>query len=250
MSKFRALTPITGIQHFDQTFTFDATQRGVMGAIVPAVDPYWGGAEFIYVYFSGIVREKGVCLIQPVFDAILNRYRYEAAEVANTANLAQFVGVALLPAVAGQYGWLQISGITPVNSNAAVAVAASVGIAAVGQAGANTAGKQLVGARVVAASTTTAVKAVQSGPLGVGVAGSTNFMVNNTDGWFVGGYVSGTGIAAGAKVTAIDTQEQIVTVSAANTAVVSGNVTFTYNNATVFYNVVLLGRPFAQGAIT
>ncbi len=249
MSKYRVLNTLVGIQHIDQTVQTapDTVQRlPSMGAVMAAVDPYWGGGEFIYVRAGGTIREKGLCMITPAFDSASNQWRYNAVEVSNTANMGQMLGVAVLPMTVGQFGWLQISGMTPVNCNAAVAADTPFGIAAAGQGGANTAGKQVLSARIVGASTITSVKASQGG----GVTGGFTFRVKDTDGWFVGGYVSGTGIAAGAKVTAIDTAEQLVTVSAANTAAVTGNVTFTYNNATIFYNVALLNRCFAQGAIT
>jgi hypothetical protein len=41
-----------------------------------------------------------------------------------------------------------------------------------------------------------------------------------------------------------------VTASVANSADIAGTVTLTYNNGTIFYNVVHFNRPFAQGAIT
>jgi hypothetical protein len=249
MSKYRILNTLMGIQHIDQTIGSvpDTTQRlPSMGAILGAVDPYWGGGEFMYVRFGGTVREKGLCVVTPTYDATSKSWFFTAVEVGNTANLGQMVGVAVLPAAVGQFGWLQISGMTPVNCAAAVAADTSFGIGAAGQGGAVAAGKQILSARIAGASTITSVK-VATAP---GVVGGFSFSVANTDGWFVGGYVSGTGVGAAAKVTAIDTAEQIVTVSVANTAAVTGNVTFTYNNGAIYYNVAHLQRPFAQGAIT
>ncbi len=52
------------------------------------------------------------------------------------------------------------------------------------------------------------------------------------------------------RVTDIDPSGTLVTLSVATTAAVNGTVTGTYNNATIFYNVAHLNRPFAQGAIT
>ena len=57
-------------------------------------------------------------------------------------------------------------------------------------------------------------------------------------------------IAAGTTVSSIDPSGRFVTLSAVTTAAVAGTVTATYNNATVFYNVAHINRPFAQGAIT
>jgi len=249
MSKYRILGSLVGIQHIDQTIGSvpDPKQSlPLMGGILPAVDPYWGGGEFMYVRFGGTVREKGLCVVTPTFDATSRTWLYTAVEAGIAAGQGQMLGVAVLPATVGTFGWIQIAGLTPVNSNAAVAADTTFGIAAVGQGGANVAGRQVLNARVAGASTQTSVKASNGG----GVAGGFTFRVANTDGWFVGGFVSGPGIGAAAKVTAIDTAEQLVTVSAANTAIVTGNITFTYNNAVVFFNVAMLQRPFAQGAIT
>jgi uncharacterized low-complexity protein len=254
MSKYRILSTLVGIQHIDQTTasTPDTTFRMPRnGSILPAWDPYWGGGEFLYCRFSAAVRAKALVQFAPVFDSALNRWIFEAAEAANTANSGRSVGVAVQPVTgAGLYGWVQIEGVTPVNSSAALAADVTFGITATGQVGANSAGKQIQGARTIGVSTAISVKAAQGSLGNVGQTGSNLIQVTNTDGWFLGGYVSGTGIAAGAVVTAIDINEQLVTLSLANTATVTGNVTFTYNNGTVFFNVITLNRPNVQGAIT
>jgi hypothetical protein len=74
--------------------------------------------------------------------------------------------------------------------------------------------------------------------------------VNNIDGWFVGGFISGTGIPASTTITAIDSGAMMVTLSANATIGGSATATVTYNNGTIHYNVAHLNRPFAQGAIT
>jgi hypothetical protein len=145
----------------------------------------------------------------------------------------------------GDYGWVQISGITPVNCQASVAADTTFGIAAAGQGGANGAGKQVLNARVLVAAAATVVKA-NCITTGLSIA----LQVPNSDGWFVGAYLSGTGIAGGATVVSISPDGRTVTMSAASTAAISGSITATYNNATVFYNVAHINRPFAQGAIT
>ncbi len=255
MSKYRVLNAsLIGVQHIDQCTAPDATSRlPHSGGVIPAVDPYWDGGEFIYAFFTAAVRAKGLVQFAPAFDATNKRWRFEAAELANTANLGRPVGVAVMPAAANTYGWVQVTGLTPVNSNAAVAASTAIGVAATGQAGANSAGKQILNALTSATATSSAltvVKASISSAYQAGMTGSTLIAVTNTDGWFVGGYVSGTGIAAGATVVAIDTAEQIVTLSAVNTAAVTGDITFTYNNGTVYFNVIVLDRPLLQGAIT
>jgi uncharacterized protein YraI len=81
-------------------------------------------------------------------------------------------------------------------------------------------------------------------------SGSTKLNISGADGWFIGAYLSGTGIAALTIVSDIDPSGTQVTLSVATTAAVNGTVTATYNNATIFYNIAHINRPFAQGAIT
>lgn len=245
MSKYISVPAVAGIPQITQSFDDDATKRATLGLIVTAVDQYWGGGEFIYCNFASTVRNKGLVTITPTFDSANNRWLFTAVEVANTANLGRMLGVAVMSAASGEYGWVQISGMTPVNCQAAVAADTTFGIAAAGQGGANSAGKQVLSARIHGASTITVAKTATKG-----VIGGDTIQVNNTDGWFVGGYLSGTGIGAAAIITSISTDEKTVGVSVVNSAAVTGSITCTYNNGTIFYNVALLNRPFAQGAIT
>lgn len=214
------------------------------GIVAQAVDPWWGGGEMVWGRANGAIRAMGLCVLLPVFTT--NAFRYDATEVPNTANLGRTLCVAQQAMVAGDFGWFQISGITPVDCQAAVAVDTSWGIAAAGQGGANSAGKQVLNSRIVQASTATVVKTgcVVKGP----AVGALQIVVPNSDGWFPGVFLSGTGIAALTRVTSIDSSGRIVTISVATTAQV-GSVTATYNNATIFYNVAHLNRAFAQGRI-
>lgn len=216
------------------------------GLILSGIDNYWGGGEFIYARASATIRAFGLCTLLPVFDAALARLRYDAAEVANTANLGQSLCVSQQVMTTGQYAWFMLTGSTPINGTATVAAGTTVGIAAAGQIGANTAGKQVLGARSIIAATNTVAK--------VGCqAGSGVLVLNvpNSDGWFVGAFLSGTGIAAATTVTSIDVSGRFVTLSLATTVAINGGtITATYNNATIFYNVVHINRPTAQGAIT
>lgn len=220
------------------------------GIFVTAVDPWWGAGEFIYGYANGTIREMGLCVMTPSFQAaagtnyLANQWRWDMTEVANTANQGRPLCVALQPMVAGQLGWFLVAGICPVNSNAAVA-AGAIGIAAAGQAGANSAGKQILDGVSLASSANTVAKANCTG-----LIGSFQIQVPSSDGWFPGVFLSGTGVAAASKVVSVDGSGRFVTVNNALTANVAGTVTATYNNATIFYNVVHLMRGFAQGAIT
>lgn len=221
----------------------DTTPRMRTGFIADFVDPYWGGMQIMYGYASGSIRQYGLCTF--LATAQTGGLRIEMSEVPNTANLAVPVCVAMTSMTVGQFGWFVLVGVTPINSNASVAANTSVGIAAAGQAGANSAGKQLVGARNSLAATTTVAKANCTA-----LSGNLTLTVSNSEGWFIGAYLSGTGIAAGTTVVQIDPSGTQVTLSLATTAQVNGTVTATYNNATVFYNVVALNNAFAQGAIT
>ena len=221
----------------------DATSRHTSGLIVNAVDPYWGGGEFIYGKAGAAIRQFGVCVITPAVAS--GAVSYVATEAPNTANLGRMLAIAQVAMDSGDFGWFQIGGVTPVNCQAAVSADTTFGIAAAGQGGANSAGKQILNARVVIASTATVAKAGS-----VANAASYQLIVPNADGWFQGIYLSGTGIAAGATVTDIAPDGRTVTMSAVTTAAVSGTVTGTYNNATVYYNVAHINRPTAQGAIT
>ena len=224
----------------------DSTVRMGQGILMQAQDPWWGGGEFVWARATAAIRAQGLCTLTPVFDSALQSWRYDATEVPNTANLGRPLCVAMGSfSGAGVYGWFMIAGVTPVNCSANVAADTTFGITAAGQAGANSAGKQILNARVMAPGTTTVAKA------GCVAANGTNVLqVPNSDGWFVGVFLSGTGVAAGTVITSIDPSGRFVGLSANTTAQVNGTVTATYNNATIHFNVAHLNRPFAQGAIT
>lgn len=224
------------------------------GLIVSAEDPVWGPGEFIFAKANGTIRLRGLCSLIPVWNATNRNYDWNATEVPNTANLGKMLAVcvseqgsvgAVNALTVGQFGWFQVSGLTPINGTASVAADTALGITAAGQVGANSAGKQLLNARVVTPATNTVVIAAVAG-----ASGANTIQLANVDGLFVGGYVAGTGVGAAAIIQAIDRVENVITVSVVNSAAVTGNVTQTANNATIFYNVVELNRSFAQGAIT
>lgn len=240
---YAPLDMLAGAQQINFVYDVDTTQRHPTGLIVTAIDSYWGPGEFMYARANGSVRQCGLCVLTPALAS--NTLRYEATEVPNTANLGRTLAVAMSDMASGEFGWFCVGGLTPVNCNASVAADTTFGIAAAGQGGANSAGKQILNSRVMLAATTTVVKTGCTG-----VNGQNTINIPNAEGWFRGIYVSGTGIAAGATVTGVSPDGRTATLSANNTAAVTGSVTGTYNNATVFYNVAHVNRPFAQGAIT
>lgn len=234
-----------GTQSIQSLNAVDTTQRHPLGFMVDAYDPYWGPGRFIYAVAGGTINQFGVCALSSVYNSTTKRWDLTANHVANTANLGTSVGVAMLAATVGQFMWIMLQGVTPIKSGASVAADTAFGITAAGTVGANSAGKQILNARIQAAATTTVAKANC-----VGVSGASVIQVPDSDGWFVGAYLSGTGVGTNAVVTAIATDGRSVTVSVVNSAAISGTVTATYNNATIFYNVAALFQPFAQGAIT
>lgn len=228
-----------------QGLALDTVPKHQPGMILTMTDEHWGPGEFIYAKANGTIRNLGLCVFTPTFNATTRTWDLNATEVPNTANLGRMLGVALVGMTAATWGWFQISGIVPVNCSASVAADTTFGITAAGQGGANSAGKQILNARIVAPGSTTVAKSNCSG-----TSGSFQIQVPNSNGWFVGAYLSGTGVGTNALITAIDPSGRFVTVNVANSALINGTVTATYNNATIFYNVAHLNRPFAQGAIT
>lgn len=239
---FSLLNPIVGTQPITYGSLPDTTARMKTGSIVSAYDPYWGGAEFVYARATSTIAQFALCVMTPAL--VSGVYIHTAVAVANTANLGRSVYVACTAMTTGQYGWFQATGLVPINGTADVAAATAFGITAAGQIGANTAGKQILNGIVILPSTTTVAKTNVST-----IVGSTQLQVGDSNGWFYGAYLSGTGIAATTTVTDISPDGRTVTISLATTAA-TGTVTATYNNATVYYNLCYIDRPFAQGAIT
>lgn len=220
----------------------DTTQRHVTGIMADVVDPYYGGAEVVYVKANGTIRMGGLVVLTHAL--VSGAYVALATEVPNTANLGRPVYVAMTSMTTGQFGFVMQSGLAPVNSTSSIAADTAIGIVAAGQGGTVAAGKSILGSRVIAPATTTVAKT------GVANNGSLTLAISGSDGWFIGAYLSGTGIAATTTVVDIDPSGTQVTLSLATTAAVNGTVTATYNNATVYYNLTHLNRPQAQGPIT
>lgn len=223
-----------------------AGQTPVAGTIVAAADRVWGGGEFIWARANGAIPLRQMVSLLPVWDTGSRTYLWNATAIANTANLGRMVGVAVAEGAlaAGDYAWFLVSGVAPVSGTATVAADTAFGLTGAGQVGANSAGRQILNARVVTAATNTVVK------VGTGDSGSNIINVPDTDGLFVGGFLSGTGVGASAVIAAIDPLGKWIRASVNNSAAIAGNVTQTANNGVIFYNIVHLNRSFAQGAIT
>jgi hypothetical protein len=243
--RFAPIEPYAGVRPIQNFFNpaDDTAQSMPQGVVIKAHDPYWGAGEFIYVRANGAIRNLGFVVITPVFDSGTGRWRYNATEVPNTANLGRQLGVAMRAMESGEFGWACVGGIIPANCSANVAADTAFGITAAGQCGAISNGKQVLNARVVAPATTTVVKTGQL------FGGSVRVLVPNIDGWFVGGFISGTGVPASTTIASINPSANEITLSAAATVAGSTSLTVTYNNSTIHYNVVHLNRPFAQGQV-
>lgn len=226
------------------------------GAIVAGFDNYFGGVEFQYCFFNSAVPPWTPVTIKHSTALVAGRIVPVASAVANTANQARPLGVAIANMAAGQYGWVAVYGLVPVLSTASVAADAALGITGAGTLGATSAGKEIENLVGVLPATTTVVKnclLTANSPI-VRVTGN-----NTIDGLFIGAAVAGVGIPAGAVVQTLDPDGTRFSMSAgpgvggavAN-ATASGGVavTATYNDGTNFYNVVSINRPFCQGRIT
>lgn len=235
--------PQLGTMPVGNFFQPDNVQRHKLGATLAVVDPYYGGQELIYLQIAASTALN-------VGHAVTWDSANQIVALPNTAN--QGVPVALaLNAVASstsvQYGWFLIEGQALAWSSASVAAAAAIGIVAAGQLGANSAGKQILNVRVAAAATTTVAKTNTQTTNGSPTIRTTQ---SGTDGWFVGMALSGTGIPASTVITAIDPDNRTVTMNNNATATGSVTVTGTRNDGTNFWNLVVIDRPFSQGAIT
>lgn len=223
----------------------DDTKRFELGQIVTGVDAFFGGGEFVYCIATGTIGALGLVTVTAGYSSTLKQWIWRATPCPDTANLGQSVGVATTSAAENDYLFVQIAGITPVNCDANVADNNPIGVAATGQGGALTAGKQILNCRTCGASSTTVAKTNCTN-----LKGSLELTVQDSHGWFIGCYLSGTGVASGATVADISPDGKTVTMSAVSTAAITGTVTGTYNNSTIFYNLVMINRPFLQGQIS
>ena len=250
--------PLVGDQAFSNSSALSVEVASATSGYVPLIpvgsirtfnDPFWGGLECIRLSIpvSTVVQVGQLSTITNTFGFV---------SVPNTTLLGQSVAFAgvNIPSNATfvQYAWFVIAGRYPVYAGASVAADTAFGITAAGQTGAVAAGKQILNARVQAAATTTVIKANTSTQ-----NGSSLLKVSNSDGWFVGVALTGTGIPASTSVGAIDPTGTVVSMvqtgtTTAQLATATGavSVTGTYNDATKFWNVATFNRPTAQGQIT
>lgn len=234
---------VVGIPQISSVLVADSTQRLPTGTLITATDTYWGTGEFIYGYAISAIRQYGICVTA---NSLQNgSYRTQMFEAATTGLSGRPICVAMAALAAGQFGWFCVTGLVPVNGAVQLTPSDNIGATTVGQIGVATAGRQLLNASFAFTSTATSVKAGCTG-----IAGQSVINIPNGEGWFSGVYLSGTGIGTGATVVSITPDQKQAVVSVVNSAAVSGNITATYNNGTVFYTGLTLNRPFLQGQIT
>lgn len=238
---YSAISALAGTQPFNDWFTPDTTQRQVLGTVVDAVDPYWGWGQFLYVKSNATLAKGNFCIWDD---------SYVATALPNTANQGFPTGVCVAGALtAGQFGWLQIAGLSVYATTATVAADAAVGLTGAGTVGAVTAGKQILNCRNRRSATATITWTANT-------YNGTNVLLvpKGYDGAFLGMALSGTGIGASAVVAGLDpdgkriyTGTAIGTLSGANsTATGSTTVTGTYTG----YGAGQLMYPSAQGQIS
>jgi hypothetical protein len=223
-----------------------------VGTIVDFNDPYYGSGKAIRLCIpknTTAIKVGTLAIYSAATNAgKLSNYSYVIAPV--TANQSRPVAVSInaIPnnASYAQYAWFAIGGTLPVWMLAATAITDKVFISATAGAGfvTTTAGRQVVGMTPVVASTGTVVKA------GTGASGAYTIKVSNTDGLFVGQVGSGTGVGTSTIITALSSDGTTVTVSVANSAAVTGNVTFTNNDSTNYFPICQFMFPFYQGNAT
>lgn len=111
---YRIIDGYVGFQNIADT---DTVQRHPLGQVVSAVDPVYGGGEFIYL--------KGVA--STVIGSLVNYDQFLATTTLAPATGGKGpVAVAMSANVASQYGWYQIGGCAAVKAPNAMVPGAEV----------------------------------------------------------------------------------------------------------------------------
>lgn len=237
---FSPVTPVAGVQPFNDWFAPDTTQRQQLGLRVVAVDPFWGLGTFMYIKSADAILKGSLVM----FDE-----SYNGALLPSTALQGFPFGVAMAPMASGTYGWIQLEGRAVYKTNATVAADTAIAVAAAGIAGTLAAGKQLVNVRnrIAATGTKTFTANTQNGT-------NVLFCPSGYDGAFLGMALSGTGIPASTVIAGLDPDgKRIYTGSAIGTfgdknSTATGQITLT--GTYTGYGSGVINNPFAQGAIT
>ncbi len=209
------------------------------GFIARAQDVVWGPGEFVFQRAGAGIRIAGLCQSLPVWDATNKVFTYNMIESTATANAGRsyYIYMGNTALTTGQYGWFMTTGRYPVNGTSTIAADTKAGHNGAGQLTADAATFGIEGAMVVTPATQTVTAAAISG-----ILGSNQIFLSSTAGFFPGVYVSGTGVGAAAIVSFVDPLGRYILVTVVNSAAVTGTITATYNNATIFYNVLDCNR--------
>lgn len=245
---YAPLNSFLGAQPFGNWFAPDTTQRHPIGSVVPAVDPFWGYAEFVYGKAGGTIAAFQMAQ----FGITISGSSTVHAMIVhpNTANTGRPVFIAMNSMTSGQFGWFaRVATLTPIAATNSIAADTAFAIVAAGNAGTLANGKQIVNAHNQLPSSQTVVKAntlTQNGS-------ATLVTAMGYDGWFLGMALSGTGIPASTVVAKLDPDGRTVyTGSAIGTvgdknATASGSVSVT--GTATGYILATVANPFVQGQI-
>lgn len=219
MTSASAAYPLVGHQPISNFLIPDTVQSHKLGTIMGYSDPHFGGGEAIYLQApASVALSVGSCVTYSLANAFVSSLVVN--DNSNAGSPVAFAINAVASSASAQYYWAAISGSFPAHAASDVAAGAGVGIAGTGQVGALAAGKALGNIGSVGAFATTVAKTNTQV-----TNGSKVLKVTNTDGWWVGLTVSGTGIPASSEITVIDSDNRTVTMS--ETATASGVVTVT-----------------------
>src|SRR6185369_12772892 len=123
---FSPVTPVAGVQPFNDWFAPDTTQRQQLGLRVVAVDPFWGLGTFMYIKSNDAILKGSLVMWDE---------SYNGALLPSTALQGFPFGVAMAPMASGTYGWVQLEGRAVYKTNATVAADTAIAVAAAGIAG-------------------------------------------------------------------------------------------------------------------
>ena len=254
-------TDLVGLQPADSFFLPDLIRRSNPGTIIQYSDKYWGGGELVYLRAAGTIAAFHWCTLSrvlttytaansPFTDGSAGTVSEMTATVMATAGVgsSQPLAISMSDLTVGQYGWFFIAGSVP----AAAQVSGVVGLINGDSTGPGRHSYVAINGRQILSAVNNQALAVGPAKTAIrGRPGASFITVSNTDGWFKGITLAGTGIGTNAKITAIEPGGQKVTVDVVNSALVTGNITSALSTAAAapFYGIVTMQRPHLQGAI-
>lgn len=144
---YAVTTPEVGTQPIANSET---TAKHPLGKVVHAVDPTYGGGEFIYLL--GVASTAVGSIV--TYDAST----YQTTLSAVGGAIPRPIAVAMSANGASSYGWYQISGLAVCKKQCTVSLAAgaAVGVLSTGLIAGTASGKEITGAVVAAVASATA----------------------------------------------------------------------------------------------